>query len=134
MAEHIYDDVPVMIPGFRLMDPELIGDEPWKELVPVYYLGNEKPVPYTIYCHEYKYFMTDSLKALEEELARYGLEMPDFSEFRPNPALAHSVRLKMAELDVCWSLGKKAGPRLINYYTEEEGALIFSFESEKSKK
>ena len=69
--------------------------------------------------------MTDSRKALEEELKRYGLEMPDFVDFQPNPALAHSVRLKMIELGVCWSIAKKAGPRLINYYTEEKGAFYF---------
>ena len=134
MSEHIFNDVPVMIPRFQFMDPALIGDEPWKEIVPVYYLGKEEPMPYTICCQEYKYFMTDSRKALEEELERYDIEMPDLSEFRPNPALAHSVRLKMTELDVCWSLAKKAGPIGINYYTEKEGALFFSFESEKSRK
>lgn len=134
MAERIFNDVPVMIPRLRFMDPELLDDEPWKELVPVYYLGKEKPAPYTIFCQEFKYFMTDSRRALEEELARYGLKMPDLSEFHPNPGLAHSVRLKMIELDVCWSLVKKAGPVGINYYTEKEGALFFSFESEKSRK
>lgn len=134
MSEHIFNDVPVMIPGFRFMDPELIGDEPWKELVPVYYLGKEEPMPYTLFCHEIRYFMTDSVKALKEELERYGLKMPDLSKFRPNPALAHSVRLKMAELDVCWSLAKKAGPRLINYYTEEKGALIYSFDTDEGRK
>lgn len=134
MAERIFNDVPVMIPGLRFIDPELIGEDLWKEPVPVYYFGKENPTPYTLYCHEIKYFMTDSKKALREELERYGLEMPDLSEFRPNPALAHSVRLKMTELDVCWSLAKKAGPRLINYYTEEKGALIYSFDTDEGKK
>lgn len=133
MSEHIFNDVPVMIPGFRFMDPELIGDEPWKELVPVYYLGKEEPMPFTLFCHEIRYFMTDSRRALEEELARYGLKMPDFSEFRPSPALAHSVRLKMIELDVCWSLAKKAGPLLINFYTEEKGAYVFTLNSSENR-
>lgn len=133
MAERIFNDVPVMIPGLRFMDSELLDDEPWKELVPVYYLGKEKPTPYSIFCQEFKYFMTDSRRALEEELDRYGLKMPDFSEFRPNPALAHSVRIKMAELNVCWALAKKAGPKLINYYTEEEGAYFFTLNTKESR-
>lgn len=133
MSEHIYNDVPVMIPGLRFMDPELLDEEPWKELVPVYYLGKEKPAPYTIFCQEFKYFMTDSRRALEEELGLYGLKMPDFSEFKPSPALAHSVRLKMIELDVCWSLAKKAGPLLINYYTEEKGAYVFTLNSSETR-
>ena len=115
-----------MIPSFRFLDPELLTEEPWKELVPVYYLGKEEPLPYTLFCHEIKYFMTDSRRALAEELERYALEMPDFADFRPNPVLAHSVRLKMIDLGVCWSLAKKAGPILINYYTEEKGAYIFT--------
>ena len=75
--------------------------------------------------------MTDSRKALVEELDRYGLEMPDFADFRPNPALAHSVRLKMIELNVCWSFAKKAGPYLINYYTEEKGAFYFPLKTDE---
>ena len=107
MAEHIFNDVPVMIPGIKLLDPEMVDDdEPWKAPVPIYYLGDKKPIPYTIVCEELKYFMTDSKRALKEELGRYGLKMPDFSEFEPNPALAHSVRLKMIELGVCWSIAK----------------------------
>lgn len=133
MAEHIYNDVPVMIPAFRFMDPELLTEEPAKELVPVYYLGKEEPLPYTLCCHEIKYFMTDSHKALAEELDRYGLEMPDFEDFHPNPALAHSVRLKMIELGVCWSLAKKAGPVLINYYTVEKGAYLFTLNEDEDR-
>ena len=133
MAEHIYNDVPVMIPDFRLMDPGSIGDEPWKEFVPVYYLGNKKPIPYTIVCEEVKYFMTDSKKALKEELERYGLKMPSFSEFEPNPALAHSVRLKMIELGVCWSIAKTTSLHLINYYTKEKGAFYFSLKADEDE-
>jgi len=133
MAEHIYNDVPVMIPGFRFMDPELISDEPWKELVPVYYLKDKKPIPYTIVCEEFKYFMTDSKKALKEELGRYGLKMPDFSEFEPNPALAHSVRLKMIELGVCWSIAKSTRLHLINYYTKEKGAFYFPLKTDEDE-
>ena len=133
MAEHIFDDVPVMIPGFRFMDPELIGDEPWKELVPIYYLGDKKPIPYTIVCEEVKYFMTDSKKALKEELERYGLKMPSFSEFEPNPALAHSVRLKMIELGVCWSIAKTTRLHLINYYTKEKGAFYFLLKTDEDE-
>lgn len=124
MAEHIFNDVPVMIPGIKLLDPEMVDDEPWKAPVPIYYLGDKKPIPYTIVCEELKYFMTDSKKALKEELGRYGLKMPDFSEFEPNPALAHSVRLKMLELGVCWSAPKGSDSLIINYYTEEKGAFI----------
>jgi len=133
MAEHIYNDVPVMIPGFRFMDPKMIDDEPWKLPVPVYSMGGKKPAPFTIFCEEYKYFMTDSRKALKEELERYGLEMPEFSKFKPNPALAHSVRLKMIELGVCWSIAKKAGPHLINYYTEEKGAFYFPLKTDEDE-
>ena len=134
MSERIFNDVPVMIPGFRFLDPEMVDEEPWKAPVPVYYLGKESPIPYTIFCNEYNYFMTDSRRALEEELEKYGLKMPSFSEFQPNPAFAHSVWLKMTELSVCWSLAKKAGPRLINYYTEEKGALLYSFDTDEGKK
>ena len=130
MAEHIYNDVPVMIPSFRFLNPELLTEEPWKEPFPVYDMGKKELLLFTICCNEMKYFMTDSRKALVEELDRYGLEMPDFSDFEPNPNLAHSVRLKMIELGACWSLAKKAGPQVINYYTEEKGAFIFSLKSD----
>ena len=133
MAEHIFNDVPVMIPGIKLLDPEMVDDEPWKAPVPIYYLGDKKPIPYTIVCEELKYFMTDSRKALKEELERYGLKMPSFSEFHPNPALAHSVRLKMIELGVCWSIPKKACPVGINYYTKEKGAFYFSLETDEDE-
>ena len=125
MAEHIYNDVSLMIPRLQFINPEMIDDEPWKFPVPIYYFGKNEPIPYTICCEEYKYFMTDSHKALEEELDRYGFVMPDFSKFHPNPALAHNVRLKMIELSVCWSIAKKAGPVGINYYTKEKGAFFF---------
>jgi len=133
MSEHIYNDVPVMIPFFRFMDSEMIDEEPCKAPVPIYYLGDKKPIPYTIWCDEYKYFMTDSRKAIKEELERYGLKMPNFSEFRPNPRLAHSVRHKMIELGVCWSIAKKAGPVGINYYTKEKGAFYFSLKSDEDE-
>lgn len=133
MAEHIYNDVPVMIPGIKLLDPEMVDDEPWKAPVPIYYLGDKKPIPYTIVCEELKYFMTDSKKALKEELGRYGLKMPDFSDFEPNPALAHSVRLKMIELGVCWSIAKSTRVHLINYYTKEKGAFYFPLKTEEDE-
>ena len=133
MAENIYNDVPVMIPGIRFLEPEMVDDEPWKASVPVYFFGKAEQMPYTIFCDEYKYFMTDSRKALKEELERYGLKMPSFSEFHPNPALAHSVRLKMIELGVCWSIPKKAGPVGINYYTKEKWAYFFSLKSDEDE-
>ena len=133
MAEHIYNDVPVMIPGIKFLEPEIVDDEPWKASVPVYFFGKDEPMPYTIFCDEYKYFMTDSRKALKEELERYGLKMPSFSEFHPNPALAHSVRLKMIELGVCWPIPKKACPVGINYYTKEKGAFYFSLETDEDE-
>ena len=125
MSEHIFNDVSVMIPRIQFLDSEVVDDEPWKAPVPVYCLGKKNPILYTIFCDEYNYYMTDSRKALKEELERYGLKMPSFSEFKPNPALAHSVRLKMIELGVCWSIAKKAGPVGINYYTKEKGAVFF---------
>ena len=133
MAEHIFNDISVMIPRFQFMKPEVIDNEPWKLPVPVYFLGRNDPIPYTICCEEYNYYMTDSKRALEEELERYGFEMPDFSEFHPNPALAHNVRLKMIELDVCWSIAKKAGPIGINYYSKEKGAFFFPLKAKEKE-
>ncbi|MBR4158788.1 MAG: hypothetical protein IKT97_01860 [Spirochaetia bacterium] len=124
MAEHIYNDVPVMIPEIKFLDPEMIDDEPWKMPFPVYSFETKPPFFFTMPCRELKYFMTDSRKALVEEMKKYNVKVPPLSNFRPNPALAHSVRLKMLELGVCWSAPKGSDSLIINYYTEEKGAFI----------
>lgn len=133
MAELVYRDVPVMIPEIKFLDPEMLDDEPWKLPFPVYCVETKPPFFFTLPCRELKYYMTDSRKALAEEMKKYNVKVPPLSKFHPNPALAHSVRLKMIELGVCWSIPKKTGPVGINYYTKEKGAFYFSLKTEEDE-
>ena len=66
----------------------------------------------------YYYFMTDDYDALKAELASYTCRAPKAGELWENPALAQSVRNKMKELSVCWSITSG----IMNYYTPDEGA------------
>lgn len=66
----------------------------------------------------YNYFMTDDYDALRTELASYNCLAPYSGELWENPALAQSVRNKMTELGVCWSVTRG----ILNYYTPDEGA------------
>lgn len=62
----------------------------------------------------YRYYMTDSMKLLSAELEKLGCRPPKRDEWHTNPNLAQSVREKMLELGVRYSICEEAG--ILNYY------------------
>lgn len=66
----------------------------------------------------YYYFMTDDYEALKVELASFGCRAPSAGDLWSNPQLAQSIRNKMYENGVCWSVTSG----ILNYYTPDEGA------------
>ncbi len=116
-----YHNVLVTIPEFSFLPQNILDGEPWKLPVPVCSLGENF---FTILCKEYAYFMTDDAEALAAELKKYQLSAPPAKKYTPNPSLAHTVRLKMLELGVKWSVTVLEKSIIVNYYTEEDGAFI----------
>ena len=72
----------------------------------------------------YTYFMTDDYDSLQKELAKHNCRAPAAGDLRSNSALAQSVRDKMKELSVCWSVTTSDGNGILNYYTPSEGAYF----------
>lgn len=72
----------------------------------------------------YKYFMTDDYDALRTELASYNCRAPSSSDLWENPVLAQSVRDKMQELGVRWSITVSNNSGILNYYTPNEQPRI----------
>ena len=68
----------------------------------------------------YYYFMTDDYDALRTELASHNCRAPASSDLWGNPVLAQSVRDKMQELGVRWSITVSSGRGILNYYTPNE--------------
>ena len=118
MIEH---NVCVLVPHTKTLSLKDINKEPWRMETPIYSIGNSLV---SIYCEKTSYFMTDEVDALEDELKKYNLPLPSIKQFRPNPALNHSTRLKMLELGAVWSVTKYYGTVIINLYTKKSGAFI----------
>ena len=72
----------------------------------------------------YSYFMTNNYVVLGEKLKEFALRNVRSSELSANPALSQSVRNEMEKLGVCWSVTVSNGAKVLNYYTQAEGAFV----------
>ena len=72
----------------------------------------------------YTYFMTNDIKLINAKLAELGCRSIVPSDFRWNPKLAQSVRSKMKELQVTFSLLINDTLKLINYYAGKGDPFI----------
>lgn len=118
-------NVEVLVPFIQDVVFEEIGAEPWKLETPIYAIENKL---ITIRCEKVNYFMTDDTNELSKELLKYKLVPPAAENYRPNPGLNHSTRLKMLEIGAKWSVIKFNEKIIVNYYTKEDGAFIAEIE------
>ena len=122
------DNVEIFVPSLRGLSIEelaLIENDEMelhKFEVPIY--DDYENKLYTIECKKHVYFMTDNIQELAKGLSRYNLPLPSMEDFRPNPALCHSVRLKMTELRARFSVCESNGSIIINYYSKKGGAFF----------
>ena len=70
----------------------------------------------------YRYYMTDDMRLLSAELEKHGYLPPPQAAWWRNPHLAQSVRDRMSELRVCYSLCLEAG--VLNYFAAGSPLII----------